>query len=355
MRALVLAGGAGTRLRPITHTAAKQLLPVGNKPVLFYCLEALAQAGIRDVGIVVGHTAPEVRAAVGDGTRFGVEAAYIPQEAPLGLAHAVLVARDYLGDDDFVMYLGDNLITGGIEELVGRFRKEHPAAQILIGRVDDPRAFGVVELDSNGCVVGLEEKPPKPRSDLALAGVYVFGPAIHDVVRTLAPSARGELEITDALAQLIAAGHRVESTMVSGAWKDTGSLPDMLDANRLVLEGLKPRLDGSIDGDSEIIGRVVVERGALIAGSRIVGPAVIGAQSVVQDSYVGPFTSIARRCQVVDSEIEYSIVLTGSSITGVRRIGASLIGHNVEVGSAARKANTHRLLLGDHSMIQISS
>jgi glucose-1-phosphate thymidylyltransferase len=355
MRALALAGGTGTRLRPITHTVAKQLLPVGNKPILFYCLEALAEAGIRDVGIVVGRTAPEVRAAVGDGAQFGVEATYIPQAAPLGLAHAVLTARNYLGDDDFVMYLGDNLIMNGIDDLVGAFHKEHPDAQVLIGQVPDPQAFGVVELDGDGGVVGLEEKPSKPKSNLALAGVYVFGPAVHDVVRTLKPSPRGELEITDALQQLIAAGHRVESTTVTGTWKDTGSLPDILEANRLVLERLEPRLDGSVDSDSEIIGRVAVERGAVITGSRIIGPAVIGAQSVIQDSYVGPFTSIARRCQVLGSEIEYSIVLTGASIRDVRRIGGSLIGHDAKVGAAPWRTNTHRLLVGDHCMINIGS
>ncbi|MFJ9115105.1 glucose-1-phosphate thymidylyltransferase [Streptomyces sp. NPDC102394] len=355
MKALLLSGGSGTRLRPITHTSAKQLVPVANKPVLFYGLEAIAQAGISEVGIVVGDTAEEIRAAVGDGSAFGLDITYIPQSAPLGLAHAVLIAREFLGEDDFVMYLGDNFVVGGITSLVAAFRAERPDARILLTRVADPPAFGVAQLDDSGRVVGLEEKPRQPRSDLALVGVYLFTPAVHEAVRAIKPSGRGELEITDALQWMIDAGRDVRSTTISGYWKDTGNVTDMLEVNRSVLESLEGRIDGTVDGRSELIGRVRVGAGAQVTGSRIVGPVVIGANTVIADSYVGPFTSIAEDCRIEDSEIEYSIVLRDSSVRGVGRVEASLIGRNVEVTPAPRKPAAHRLVLGDHSKVQISS
>ncbi|MFI8230031.1 glucose-1-phosphate thymidylyltransferase [Streptomyces sp. NPDC085900] len=355
MKALLLSGGSGTRLRPITHTSAKQLVPVANKPVLFYGLEAIAQAGITEVGIVVGETAEEIREAVGDGSAFGLDVTYIPQSAPLGLAHAVLIAREFLGEDDFVMYLGDNFVVGGITALVDAFRAERPDARILLTRVSNPSAFGVAQLDSSGRVVGLEEKPAQPRSDLALVGVYLFTPAVHEAVRAIKPSGRGELEITDALQWMIDAGRDVRSTTISGYWKDTGNVTDMLEVNRSVLETLERRIDGTVDEGSELIGRVRVEAGAKVTGSRIVGPVVIGANTVIADSYVGPFTSIAEDCRIEDSEIEYSIVLRGSSVRGVRRVEASLIGRDVEVTPAPRKPAAHRLVLGDHSKVQISS
>lgn len=355
VKALVLSGGAGTRLRPITHTSAKQLVPVANKPVLFYGLEAIRDAGITDVGIVVGDTAPEIQAAVGDGAAFGIHVTYIHQEAPLGLAHAVLVARDFLGDDDFVMYLGDNFIVGGINDLVEEFQAAGPQAQIMLTQVSDPRAFGVAELDADGQVIGLEEKPQQPKSNLALVGVYMFTPAIHEAVRALKPSWRGELEITEAIQWLIDNGKKVRSTAITGYWKDTGNVTDMLEVNRLVLETIEPQHSGTVDAGCEIIGRVVVEAGAQVSGSRIVGPAIIGAGSKVSGSYIGPFTAIAQECVVDDSEIEYSIVMRGASIRGVRRIEASLIGHHAEVTPAPRVPKAHRLVLGDHSKVQISS
>jgi glucose-1-phosphate thymidylyltransferase len=354
MKALVLAGGSGSRLRPITHTSAKQLVPVANKPVLFYGLEAIRDVGIRTVGLVVGDTAVEIEAAVGDGGQFGLEVTYLRQEAPLGLAHAVLIAREFLGEDDFVMYLGDNFIVGGINEIVDQFRTERPSAQIMLTQVPDPRAFGVAELDAAGRVIGLEEKPARPKSDLALVGVYLFGPAIHDAIAQLKPSWRDELEITDAIQRLIDTGHQIESTVISGYWKDTGNVTDMLEVNRLVLEGLEPRVDGLVD-ESELIGRVVVEAGAQVSGSRIVGPAIIGAGTRIHETYIGPFTSIDRDCTVSDSEIEYSIVLRGASIAGVRRIECSLIGREAQVTPAPRVPKAHRLVLGDHSKVQISS
>jgi glucose-1-phosphate thymidylyltransferase len=355
MKALVLSGGSGTRLRPITHTSAKQLLPVANKPVLFYGLEAIAAAGITDIGIVVGDTAAAIKVAVGDGSAFGFRATYIKQEAPLGLAHAVLVARDFLGDDDFVIYLGDNFIVGGIKNLVTEFSAVRPDAQIMLTQVANPRAFGVAELDAAGRVVGLEEKPEPPKSDLALVGVYMFTPAVHEAVAALKPSRRGELEITEAIQWLLDNGRPVNSTVIIGYWKDTGNVADMLEVNRLVLETIEPCLDGIVDSDCEIIGRVVVEPGAQVSGSRIVGPVIIGAGSKITGSYVGPFTAIADGCAIDDSEIEYSILLSGASIRGVRRIEASLIGHDAEVTPAPRVPRAHRFVLGDHSKVQISA
>ena len=355
MKALVLAGGAGTRLRPITHTSAKQLLPVANKPVLFYGLEAIRDAGITDVGLVVGDTAAAIEAAVGDGSAFGLRTTYIRQPAPLGLAHAVLIARDFLGDDDFVMYLGDNFIVGGITPLVEEFRAQRPDAQIMLTQVPDPREFGVAELDATGQVIGLEEKPRQPRSNLALVGVYIFSPSVHQAVRSLKPSWRGELEITEAIQWLIDNGNTIRSSVITGYWKDTGNVTDMLEVNRMVLETAEPRCDGTADAACEIIGRVVVEEGAQVSGSRIVGPVIIGARSKVTGSYIGPFTAIAEDCAIDDSEIEYSILLPRASIRGVRRIEASIIGHDVEVTPAPRVPKAHRLVLGDHSKVQISS
>ena len=355
MKALVLAGGAGNRLRPITHTSAKQLLPVANKPVLFYGIEAIRDAGITDIGIVVGDTAPAIRTAVGDGRAFGLSVTYIRQDAPLGLAHAVLIARDYLGDDDFVMYLGDNFIVGGISGLVDEFRSGRPDAQIMLTAVPDPRQFGVADLDAAGEVVGLEEKPLHPKSDLALVGVYIFTPAVHEAVQHLVPSGRGELEITEALQWLIDDGRKVRSTIISGYWKDTGNVADMLEVNRMVLESAAALQQGTVDAATELIGRVTVGSGARISRSRIVGPVVIGSGTTVDNSYIGPFTSVAQDCAIADSEIEYSIVLRGASVRGVGRIEASLIGHDVQVTPAPRVPRAHRLVLGDHSKVQISS
>jgi glucose-1-phosphate thymidylyltransferase len=355
VKALVLAGGTGSRLRPITHTSAKQLVPVANKPVLFYGIESLVAAGITEIGIVTGDTAPEIEAAVGDGSRFGARVTYLPQDRPLGLAHAVLISRDWLGDDDFVMYLGDNFVVGGITELVDGFRARRPDAGILLTKVADPSAFGVAELDAEGRVSRLTEKPPAPRSDLALVGVYLFTPAVHTAVRAIAPSARGELEITDALQWLVAQGYTVSPTVITGYWKDTGNVTDMLEVNRSVLETVEPAQDGTVDAASELVGRVRIEAGARVVRSRIVGPAVIGPNSVVTDSYVGPSTSVAGDCVITGSEVEFSIVLTGSRIEQAGRVEGSLIARDVHVTGAPRAPRAHRLVLGDHSRVQISS
>lgn len=355
VKALVLAGGTGSRLRPLTHTAAKQLVPVANKPVLFYGIEAIVEAGITDIGVVVGATGEEIRAALGDGSRFGARITYLPQDRPGGLAHAVLVARDWLGDDDFVMYLGDNFVIGGISACVRAFRTERPDAHILLTKVPDPSLFGVAELDADGSVVHLAEKPARPRSDLALVGVYLFGPAVHEAVAACTPSDRGELEITDAIQRLIDTGRDVRATTITGYWKDTGNVEDMLEVNRRVLEGLSPAVEGHVDDASELVGRVRVAAGARVERSRIVGPAVIGAGTVVRDAYIGPFTSVAEDCAVTGSEVAFSIVLRDSTIEHAGRLEGSLVGRSVRVAGTERAPRAHRLVLGDHSRVHLAT
>ena len=353
MKALVLAGGSGTRLRPITHTSAKQLVPVGNKPILFFVLESLVEAGVRDVGIIVGDTAPEIRAAVGDGSAWGIDVTYIPQEAPLGLAHAVLTAERWLGDDEFVMYLGDNLLLEGIRPLVQEFTAERPNAMVLLTKVPEPERFGVAELGPDGRVLRLVEKPRQPRSDLALVGVYMFDEHVHEATHAIKPSARGELEITDAIQWLIDHGYEVRPHLVTGWWKDTGRLEDLLEANRQVLEDQQPSIQGTVDSASRIEGRVVIQPGAVVERSTIRGPAIIGERTRIIDSYVGPFTSIYFDCLVDSAEIEHSIVLEQSVIRGLRRIESSLIGKNVEVAPAEERPRAYRLMLGDHSRVGV--
>jgi len=353
MKGLILSGGKGTRLRPLTYTSAKQLVPVANKPVLFYGIEAMAGAGIRQVGIVVGDTASEIRAAVGDGSRWGLEVTYIEQDAPRGLAHAVLISEPFLGDEPFVMYLGDNLLNKGIRPFVDQFAADRPAAQILLTHVPDPQMFGVAEL-CDGKVVRLVEKPTEPKSDLALVGVYMFGPAIFDSVKRIRPSSRNELEITDAIQDLIDRGLEVHPHLVDGWWKDTGKLEDMLEANRLILDTLARRVDGAVDAESRVEGKVVLEAGAVIERSVVRGPVIIGERARITHAYVGPFTSIMNDVQVRDAEIEHSIVLEGSVISDLaNRIEDSLIGKNVRIYRLPVKPSAYRFMLGDSSEVGI--
>jgi len=367
MKGLILSGGAGTRLRPITHTSAKQLVPVANKPILFYGIEDMAEAGIVEIGIIVGETRHEVMEAVGDGSAFGVRVTYIPQDEPLGLAHCVVIAREFLGEDDFVMYLGDNLLRQGIAEFVDAFEGardearrpsldgdgEIPAAQILLAHVDDPQRFGVAEIGDTGEVVRLVEKPEHPPSDLALVGVYLFDPRIHDAVAAIQPSPRGELEITDAIQWLIDNGFTVRHEVVDGWWIDTGKLDPLLEGNRLVLETIEPRLDGTMDEHSRIEGRVVLEEGSQLINSVVRGPSIIGKNSVVRDSYIGPYTAVYFGCSIVNSEVEHTIVLEQSSIEGVPRLQDSLIGKQVQVRRSERRPRATRLMLGDHSVVDL--
>jgi glucose-1-phosphate thymidylyltransferase len=350
LKGLVLSGGAGTRLRPITHTSAKQLVPVANKPVLFYGLEALRAAGVVDVGIVVGDTHAEIEAAVGDGSALGIRATYIRQSAPLGLAHAVLTAEEFLDGAPFVMYLGDNLLRDGITELVDRFRESSADAMILLQRVPDPESYGVAELEG-GRVVRLVEKPPEPRSDLALVGVYMFSPAIMESAHAIRPSGRGELEITDAIQHLIDRGLQVEPHEVSGWWKDTGRLDDMLEANRLILDVLEPRVDGELV-DTTTEGRIVVEEGARLIRSSVRGPAIIGRGALIEDAYIGPYSAISAGVVVRRAEVEHSILLEDSRVEDLdARVESSLIGRGVTIARTAEKPRAYRFMVGDSSSI----
>jgi glucose-1-phosphate thymidylyltransferase len=353
VKGLILSGGKGTRLRPLTYTSAKQLVPVANKPVLFYGIEAMAGAGIRDIGIVVGETQAEIRAAVGDGSKWGIRVEYIEQDAPRGLAHAVKISQPFIGTDPFVMYLGDNLLNKGITHFVDQFAREKPAAQILLARVPDPQMFGVAEL-RNGNVVRLVEKPKEPIGDLALVGVYMFGSEIFDSVNQIAPSFRNELEITDAIQNLIDRGLTVRPHIVEGWWKDTGKLEDILEANRLILDTLERRIEGKVDDDSRVEGKVVIEDGATVERSVIRGPAIIGRGARIVHAYVGPFTSIMNDVEIRDSEVEHSIVLEGASLSDLaNRVIDSLIGKNVRIYRIPLKPSAYRFMLGDNSEVGI--
>lgn len=353
MKGLVLSGGKGTRLRPITFTSAKQLLPIANKPVLFYCLEQLAEAGVTDVGIVVGETQAEIRAAVGDGSRFGIRATYIEQDSPAGLAHAVKISRPYLRDEPFVMVLGDNLLRDGVVSIVDEFRNDPTNCQILLTKVKNPNQFGVAVLE-DGRVVRLVEKPKEFISDLALVGVYLFDANVFKAVDAIRPSARNELEITDAIQWLIDHGKSVHPHLVAGWWKDTGKVEDMLEANRIILDTFTASAPEGIDEGSRVEGKVVIEQGARIFASTIRGPAIIGAGAEIRSAFVGPYTSIGPDCRVERCEIENSIVLEGSSLERIPgRIADSLIGKHVRIHPGAERPRVHRFLVSDNSEIGI--
>jgi glucose-1-phosphate thymidylyltransferase len=354
VKGLILSGGRGTRLRPITFTSAKQLVPVANKPVLFYGLEAMAAAGIDEVAIIIApDTGQEIRDACGDGSRFGVRITYVLQDEPLGLAHAVLTAQPFLGDAPFVMYLGDNLLQGGITELVHEFRDAAPDSLILLTPVPDPQNYGVAELDRSGAVRRLVEKPLEPATDLALVGVYMFTSHVHDAARAITPSARGDLEITDAIQWLVDSGRRVESHVVRGWWKDTGRLEDMLEANRLILETIERHVEGRLT-DSQVDGRVIVEAGASLENTTVRGPAIIGAGAVLRDAYIGPYTAIGRHCLIEGAEVEHSILLEGASVRGLDgRMESSLLGRDVAISRTRRQPRAYRFMVGDNSEIGI--
>jgi glucose-1-phosphate thymidylyltransferase len=353
MRGLILSGGKGTRLRPLTHTSAKQLVPVANKPVLFYGIEAMAAAGIEEVGIIIApETGAEIREAAGDGSAFGIRIEYIEQDAPLGLAHALLTAEPFLGDSPFVMYLGDNLLRDGIVDLVETFRTEQPDALILLTPVPDPESYGVAELN-NGRVARLVEKPKQPQTDLALVGVYMFTPAVFEAARSIEPSWRNELEITDAIQVLVDRGLRVDPHIVHGWWKDTGQVQDMLEANQLILDDLTERVAGELI-DSRVEGRVVIEEGARLERATVRGPAIIGRGTRITDAYIGPYTAIGDEVTITNAELEHSIVLSGSSISDLEyRIEASLIGKNVRIGRGPALPKAYRFVVGDNADVQI--
>jgi len=353
MKGLILSGGKGTRLRPLTFTQAKQLVPVANKPVLFYGIEALKETGIEEIGIVVGDTKDEIKEAAGDGDRWGIRISYIEQEAPLGLAHAVKISKNFLGDEPFVMYLGDNILKSGIKSLVEEFKEKKPNSLILLTEVPNPQMFGVAELE-NGKVVRLIEKPKKPVSNLALVGVYMFDFHIFEAVNAIKPSWRNELEITDSIQYLVDHGYEVHPHLVRGWWKDTGKIEDILEANRLILESIEGQVRGKVDEASRINGQVVVEDGVVVQNSIVRGPAIIGTETEIIDSYIGPFTSIKEKCRIIQTEIENSIVLEGSEIREVgSRIDESLIGRDVKIYKCPPKPSVYRFMVGDKSEIRI--
>jgi glucose-1-phosphate thymidylyltransferase len=354
VKGLILSGGKGTRLYPLTYTSAKQLIPVANKPVLFRVIEAIRDAGVVDIGIVVGDTADEIKTAVGRGGRWEVKITYIHQDQPLGLAHAVKVSRDFLGDDRFVMFLGDNVIQGGISELIEQFGVSKWNSQIVLTRVAQPEQYGVAELNGDGQIVRLVEKPKQPPSDLALVGIYMFDRHIHEATENITPSWRGELEITDAIQWLVEQNYQVYPYIHRGWWIDTGAPSAMLDANGLVLEELTPAVVGFVDRDSEVDGRVTVEKGAEIINSVVRGPTIIGERTRIVNSYIGPFTSIYHDVVIEDSEIERAIVLENSYISDIpARIQDSIIGRNVTLARSPIKPKAYKFTLGDHSQVGI--
>ena len=364
MKGLILSGGAGTRLRPITHTSAKQLVPIANKPILIYGIEAMVEAGITEIGIIISpETGADIQEAVGTGEEFGAAVTWIRQDEPLGLAHCVLIARDFLDDDDFVMYLGDNMLEQDLVGFVSEFtsRRSSPqlgssgelVAQILLTKVDDPSSFGVAEVDDSGNVIRLVEKPKNPPSDLALVGVYLFDKIIHDAVAAIEPSPRGELEITDAIQWLIDQGHEVSHDMLVGWWLDTGKKDPLLECNRLVLDTIDTKIEGDVDASSTVEGRVHIAEGAKIVNSTVRGPSVIGKNTIITNSHIGAYSSIAEDCSVTDSELDHSVILANSTIANVPRLVDSLIGSHVEVGRTARVPAGIKLMLGDHSRIEL--
>jgi len=354
MKGLILSGGKGTRLRPLTYTSAKQLIPIANKPILFYGIEFMRDAGITEIGIIVGETRAEIMERVGDGSRFGVNVEYIHQAEPLGLAHAVLTAEKYLGDEEFTMYLGDNLLRDGIKGIVTEFLEKKPDCMILLTPVKNPSQFGVAELNEDGTVSKLIEKPAEPKSNLALVGVYLFNRKVFDAARKIKPSFRGELEITDAIQQLLDDGHVVHSSIVEGWWKDTGKLEDMLEANRLVLDTLEAKVEGRVDEASKIEGRVVIGPNTRIINSAIRGPVIVGRNVIIENAFVGPYTSIQDRCHISNCDLEHSIVLEESIIRNVPgRLTDSLIGRRVIVEKCEIKPQATRLMLGDSSWVSL--
>jgi glucose-1-phosphate thymidylyltransferase len=355
MKGLILSGGKGTRLYPITYTSAKQLVPVANKPVLFRVIEAIRDAGIDDIGIVVGDTAYEIKEAVGTGRRWGVRITYIYQEEPLGLAHAVKVSQDFLGDERFVMFLGDNVIEGGISDLIGQFEASGYNCQIVLTPVENPSQYGVAELDPDTRrIIRLVEKPRNPPSNLALVGIYMFDEHVWEAVHAISPSWRGEFEITDAIQHLVDQGYNVHPYIHRGWWIDTGAPGDMLEANDQVLDEIDHCIEGYVDRDSQVNGKVSIEKGAEIINSRIRGPAIIGEDTRVVNSYVGPFTSIYHHVLIENSEIEHSIVLEHSKILDIPyRIEDSLIGRQSVITRSPIKPKALKMTLGDHSNVGI--
>jgi glucose-1-phosphate thymidylyltransferase len=353
MKALITSGGKGTRLRPLTHTQNKHLIPIANKPILHYAIETVIDAGISEIGIVTNAESTEVQDAIGNGSRWGVSISYIPQEAPLGLAHVVKISEDFISNESFIFYLGDNMVVGGVKRFVQEFEQDNVNCFLTLSRVKDPERFGVPEIKNNR-IVSIEEKPRLPKSEFAVAGIYIYDHHIFEAVNNIKPSLRGELEISDAHQYLINHGYQIGFAEITGWWKDTGKPIDLLEANRLVLEHLAPRVEGEVDKECYTTGSVIIEKGARIQNSHIRGPAIIGKNTVIENSYIGPFTSIHNNCYVRNSEIEFSIVLNDCQILDIGvRIESSLLGTDVQLMKVASKPASHRLIIGDQSRVEL--
>jgi glucose-1-phosphate thymidylyltransferase len=357
VKGVLLSGGTGSRLRPITHTGPKQLVPVANKPVLEYAVEDLKDAGITEIGVILGNKGQdEIQELLGDGSQYGVEITYIVQGNPLGLAHAAGCARDFVGDDDFVMYLGDNILKSGVTELVENFENGDYGAGIALQEVDDPQAFGIADVDDQDNVTELIEKPDEPPTNLALIGMYVFSPTVFDAIDNLEPSWRGELEITDAIQSLLNDGYEIDSHVVTGWWKDTGKPEDILEANRLVLEEKELNTAGVIEDGAETDGRIELAESSTVEDGAVVrGPVSIAENTIIKSgTYVGPYTSIGANSTLEDIHIENSVVIGDSEITANGRIVDSLLGRNANVGSAdGLLPEGRRLVVGENSQLKL--
>lgn len=357
MKALILSGGKGTRLRPLTHTIAKQLVPIANKPIIHYVVERLTTAGITEIGVVISpETGAEVMGALGNGSTWGARFTFITQEIPGGLAHAVLTAREFLKDDSFIMFLGDNLVGHGVGQFIDEFNESGADALVLLKRVDDATQFGVAVIDETGKITDLEEKPQIPRSDLALVGIYIFSPSIHQAIDGLAPSGRGELEITDAIKKLITIGCTVRSHILDAWWLDTGKKDDLLEANRVILDEMPesaPASSAQISKGALIKGRVSIAENVVIVNSEVRGPVAIGSDTMVENSFIGPFTSIGSNCTIERSSVSHSVILDGAELRDVKHLDESVVGRNSRVLLDDAVHGATRLMIGDDAEVRL--
>jgi glucose-1-phosphate thymidylyltransferase len=355
VKGLILSGGQGTRLRPLTYSQQKQLIPVANKPILYYAIEDIVETGVKEIGIIVGPNKEQIMNAVGDGSRWGINVEYIEQEAPIGLAHCVKISREFLGEESFVMYLGDNLLKGGIKKFSTRFNESKADASILLSRVDNPQQFGVAELNKDGSIKRLVEKPKNPPTNLALVGVYFFSPAIHEGVENIKPSWRNELEITDAIQYLINNNMKVSSEIVEGWWKDTGKARDIIEANHLILDEILPVIKGTIEEGVTIRGKVTIGEGTIVRkGTVIKGPTIIGRNCEIgPNTYIGPYTSIGDNSKIVNAEIEYSVIMDNANISTAKKIVDSLIGRGVKIFERGELPKGHKFVVGDNSEVEL--